>query len=68
MAPPEAADLALHTALLVGTLDARAAEERVEPVFSELNGVPLLASSWFQESFVTVGIPRSVVLVERCAG
>jgi hypothetical protein len=42
VAPPEAADLALHAALLVGTLDARAAEERVEPVFSELTGRGML--------------------------
>jgi hypothetical protein len=40
VAPPEAADLALHTALLVGTVDAGAAEERVEPIVAAQRGEP----------------------------
>ena len=40
MPAPEAADLALHAALLVGALDARAAEERVEPVVAAQRGEP----------------------------
>ena len=35
---PEAADLALHAALLMGTVEAWATEERIETVFSELRG------------------------------
>ena len=41
MAPSEAADLALHAALLVGAVDAGAAEERVEPVVAAQCGEPL---------------------------
>ena len=40
MAASEAADLALHTALLVRAVDARAAEERVEPVVAAQRGEP----------------------------
>ena len=40
MTSSEAADLALHTALLMSTLDARAAEERVEPVVAAQRGEP----------------------------
>ena len=40
VAAPEAADLALHTALLVRALDAGAAEERVEPVMAAQRGEP----------------------------
>jgi hypothetical protein len=36
MASAEPADLAFHTALLVGALNAGAAKEGVKPVFSEL--------------------------------
>ena len=38
--PTEAADLALHAALLVGAVDAGAAEERVESVVAAQRGEP----------------------------
>jgi hypothetical protein len=40
VAPSEAADLALHAALLVSAVDAWAAEERVEPVVAAQCGEP----------------------------
>jgi hypothetical protein len=40
VAPSEAADLALHAALLVGAVDAGAAEEQVETVMAAQCGEP----------------------------
>ena len=45
MAPPEAADLALHAALLMGTVEAWTAEERVEPEVAAQRGEPFRLSA-----------------------